>query len=131
MNGGPDKAATQNTTPDTSNVLESWEPSAWFRGELDRAAATIRAVVPDDGRVVTTVMAPLGRGARPGSREDRTCDRCRKYVPPTRRNQAPRFFVGAIPIELSKAIRGIVTYGLCVHCVALEGFTPDLRRVTP
>lgn len=56
------------------------EPSAWLRHAEGRRLAEIDAAGLTSNHGVT-VVAPLGHSGRPGDREDRTCDRCRRYAP--------------------------------------------------
>jgi hypothetical protein len=56
------------------------EPSAWLRSTGARRARQIRALHLD-ASAFGVLIAPLGQTGPPGSREDRSCDRCRTYVP--------------------------------------------------
>ncbi|GAA3089281.1 hypothetical protein JOF29_007945 [Kribbella aluminosa] len=121
----PTRAAT-TSGPDgklKSTVTPPWEPSAWFRGQIVRVATRTRLVaLPYDG---TTVVVVALRHAQPGSREDRTCDRCREYVPP----MSAKFFCGAQHFRISGHVCGVMTFGLCDRCRRLEGLT--MGQVTP
>ncbi len=56
------------------------EASAWMRGTVARRLRQIAARrLHLDGH--TTVVAPLGRPAAPGSDDDRSCDRCGSFTP--------------------------------------------------
>ena len=83
------------------------EPSAWLRGALAGVLARIDALELDlspADDVVTTLGPTAGRG-------DRTCDRCRMYVP-----QGPPFYVDRFTPR-----RGVhVVVGLCRVCRDLE-----------
>jgi hypothetical protein len=58
------------------------EPSAWLRGAAAKRVRQIGAQLRDvDTSAYGAIVSPLGRTGAPGSREDRTCDRCRSYVP--------------------------------------------------
>lgn len=81
------------------------EPTAWLRGALADVLARIDALDLEPG---TAVLAPLGRTA---GREDRTCDRCRHYVP-----EGPPFYC-----DLLIPRPGVhVVVGLCQVCRDLE-----------
>jgi len=56
------------------------EPSAWMRGAAAKRVRQINAAVTD-APAFALIVAPLGRSGPPGSREDRECDRCGRYVP--------------------------------------------------
>jgi len=61
------------------------EPSAWLRGVAARRVREIGAQLKDiDMSAYGAIVAPLGRTGAPGSRADRSCDRCGTYVPPGR-----------------------------------------------
>ena len=56
------------------------EQSAWLRGTVARRLRQIEAMRLDlDGH--TSMVAPLGRPATPGSDDDRSCDRCGAFTP--------------------------------------------------
>lgn len=58
------------------------EASGWLRSTAARRARQIERMGFDLHDAATPlVVAPIGKAARPGEREDRTCDRCRTYVP--------------------------------------------------
>ena len=102
---------TAHTLPPT------WEPSAWMRGRLaalERKAW--RAVSADRDPASCVVIAALTRHELPGTWQDRTCDRCRAYVPP-----------GESLHMLSHLVRPwlVVTGGLCDGCAAAEGVRHD------
>jgi hypothetical protein len=59
----------------------------------------------------TLIICPLGRGAVPGSREDRECDRCRSYTP-----VGPKFYSFLLPVARSLHLVG----GMCATCWAKE-----------
>jgi len=56
------------------------EPSAWLRGAVAKRVRQINAAVADV-KAFGAIVAPLGRTGPPGSRADRECDRCGRYVP--------------------------------------------------
>lgn len=57
------------------------EPSAWLRAAVARRVRQVRSAGLDPNQTDPMIVAPLGRAAAPGSREDRACDRCRRYTP--------------------------------------------------
>lgn len=93
------------------------EPSAWLRGA---AAVKLRWIDANGfatlGPRIMTQLSPYR--TLPGSREDRTCDRCRCYCP-----------VGApfnlLTVGFTAGTPGIsdviLTGGLCDACADLEG----------
>lgn len=91
-----------------------WEPSAWMRGAIDRATKRIEAAGVT--RIMCdVVVTPLGNGSEPGSREDRTCDRCEVYVPPGR-----ELTLGTVAIGRVDGTRGFLVFGLCRTCYGAE-----------
>jgi len=56
------------------------EASAWLRGATAKRVRQINAAVTDV-EAYGAIVAPLGRTGPPGSRADRECDRCGRYVP--------------------------------------------------
>lgn len=84
-------------------------PSAWMR-----------AHVATHGRPGMITKGWAGVAAR-GNKEDRTCDRCRVYVPPTSDVEVPRFFSGIVPTPCNT---GGVIVGLCKRCAEAEGTVP-------
>ena len=83
-----------------------FEPSAWLRAvEADRLADIDAAGLADSS---TTLMVPLsGVGTTPGSRDDRTCDRCRCYV-----REGQRFLL----LVLRSRPHVLLVGGLCERC---------------
>jgi hypothetical protein len=114
------EAASESVGEKLSPTVTPWEPSLWFRTELARVEAAVRAL-PDVLATIPVVLAPLGHSGPPGSREDRTCDRCRKYIPPTDPGRPARFFVGGVSVRISETSKGVVTFGLCDGCHRIEG----------
>jgi hypothetical protein len=86
------------------------EPSAWLRGVAARRVRQIEATVPDL-ETFGAVIAPIGRTGAPGSRADRECDRCRRYVP--ERDELHLFTLVVGRIHLAG--------GLCGRCARKEG----------
>jgi hypothetical protein len=73
------------TLPDGTATARIHECSAWLRGEAARRVRQIEAQLKDiDTSTYGVIVAALGRTGPPGSRADRSCDRCGTYVPPGR-----------------------------------------------
>ena len=108
---GPGGKLNTDGTPDWSTFTgPGAEASAWLRGIVARRMRQVEAMQLDlDGR--TTVVAPLGRPAAPGSDDDRTCDRCGHFTP-----------VGGLfhPIVVRPVAWLILTGGLCTGCADKE-----------
>lgn len=86
------------------------EGTAWLRGTAARRRRQVEALSLDlDG--ATTVVAPLGRSAFPGSREDRTCDRCDHFTP-----LGEMFY----PVAYRPAPWLALVGGLCATCAGKE-----------
>lgn len=101
------------------------EPSAWLRGAIrDRLAELAPAMLPNMFGVIALALTDPDEAADP-AREDRSCDRCRAYVPP-----GTTFYTAMTdmaPAKLgwpwSRLLAGyqiLVAYGLCVDCTVLE-----------
>jgi hypothetical protein len=104
--GSPKSSAGAGDTP----TLNPHEPSAWLRGQVARRIAYVKAAGLDPNGN-TLIICPLGRGAVPGSREDRQCDRCRSYTP-----VGPPFYAFSV-----RPTRGLMLIGgLCARCWAKE-----------
>lgn len=100
-----------------TTVGASHEPSLWMRqGMAARVAALeplLRLLPLSWGGVVTPLVRAI---PTPGSREDRTCDRCGGYTPP-----GPLFFPFFLEVETGPGLaRLVVTGGLCADCARLE-----------
>lgn len=95
------------------------EASAWMREQLARVEAQVAPELSAAKAAgAGVVMAPLGRSAKPGSFEDRTCDRCRLYV-------AGGLFCFTVAARLTPPYPSLlVTGGLCDACTEAEGMTP-------
>lgn len=87
------------------------EPSAWLRGAVARRLAVIDQLtdLPEHDDIL---IGPLGRAGTPGSREDRTCDRCRQYTPP-----GGKFH----PLPVHPRPDVLLVGGLCARCARKEG----------
>jgi hypothetical protein len=102
------------TIPTGSRVVA--EPSAWLRATsrrrviaLSRRHATVSPVFG------TTVVAYLTAShVEPGSREDRTCDRCGRHCPPN-----TVYGVSAYLTDYREH-RYVLVFGLCMPCGQLE-----------
>ena len=106
----PHESSTKTTTPMITVPTDvAHEPSAWLRGVAAKLVRQINALNVEDFGVV---VAPLGRTGPPGSREDRECDRCRRFVPEgdtlhlITYRATPRIFLAG---------------GLCSVCASKEG----------
>lgn len=93
----------------TTATRAPWEPSAWLRDAISKRHKQIRTI--HTNRPGDLVVAPLGPKTAHGAREDRTCDRCRTYVPP-----GPLFYVHAFPAAPAL----VLIVGLCRDCHQLE-----------
>lgn len=82
------------------------EATAWLRTTAARRLAYLDTLNLD---TTTTIVAPLGRSLTGGSDspEDRTCDRCRHYVP-----HGSPFYVGKV---MPRPTVHLVV-GLCQTC---------------
>lgn len=90
------------------------EASAWLR---QAAARRVRELPP----MPCPTVAPLGPPSTHGTREDRTCDRCRTYVPPTRPGRPVQFFTATY--TLPHPVNGapvLLTFGMCRPCMTHE-----------
>ena len=106
----PAKGPTDSVTAGTD---VAHEPSAWLRGAAAKRVRQIGAQLKDtDTSAFGAIVAPLGTSGPPGSREDRTCDRCRCYVP---QGDALHMFVFLATPRIHLA------GGLCASCASKEG----------
>jgi hypothetical protein len=93
--------------PDDLTIREA---SAWLRGAAARRVRQIEALHLD-ASTFEVVVSPLGRTGAPGSRADRTCDRCGTYVPAS----------GTLHLFLYRPTPRIHLFGgLCAACEARE-----------
>lgn len=96
----------------TSSVAIS-DASEWLRDRLALITANARRIKYMDGATPNLqVITQLSQPARPGSRDDRSCDRCAHYCGP-----GENLMVLAVTPEPWLTVIG----GLCVPCAALEG----------
>lgn len=99
---------------------ESWEPSAWLRHAIARRQMTIDTVARPFGQGSDglAVVMPVSPWSEPGSREDRSCDRCGVYVP-----VGHTLWLGGIELRRRDGLTAVVTFGLCTSCGHAEGWT--------
>jgi hypothetical protein len=94
-----------------------WEPTAWMRETIDRRLAQLDAHDPND---YDLAIGSLTGGWNPatvvGTREDRTCDRCRVYVPP----RLPFWAAAVEYIDPASRTRAVLLTGLCNRCKDAE-----------
>ena len=76
----PHESATTKPSVTAGTDFVPVEPSAWLRSAAAARVRQIKATVPNV-EAYGVVIAPLGETGPKGSREDRSCDRCRTYVP--------------------------------------------------
>lgn len=91
------------------------EGSAWLRERIGRRIRQCRELgyeLSQDNEYM--VLVPLGDLAMPGTEEDRTCDKCRAYVP-----SDP--FV-AVSMQVAPSL--ILVGGMCISCAKGEGLEP-------
>lgn len=86
------------------------EATAWLRGAVARRLAVIDRL--HDLPAHDVLVGPLGRAGTPGSREDRTCDRCRRYTP-----RGEDFY----PFPVYPRPDVVLVGGLCASCAGREG----------
>lgn len=98
-------------TAETVTNVTIHEPSAWLRGAAARRVRQIEAL-PVDTSAYGAIVSPLGRTGEPGSRDDRTCDRCGRYVPASK---TLHMFVFRPTPQIHLA------GGLCGSCARKEG----------
>lgn len=91
------------------SVKRSNEPSAWLRSTAAKKARKIRKRFPNLP-ADTAVVTQLGPSCRPGSREDFTCDRCRRYCP------------GGLNAGVHRHGGISFAFGLCDDCYPAENF---------
>lgn len=84
------------------------EPSWWCRTTAARRVRELRWTTPTSDQVVVAQLS--GRPTPTGSAEDRTCDRCRAYVPP-----GPPFWCA---VYMHRGFRFVL--GLCTDCARRE-----------
>lgn len=97
------------------------EPSAWLRS----AVATRLLALEKRGNVLqlgmTWVVSPLsGLPTKPGSTEDFTCDRCRRYVDPDS-DESLHLFSVPCQAQVPGVSNVLLSSGLCDECAAKEG----------
>lgn len=100
------------TAPEADRFLTlgpSYEPTAWLRQAMADHADALEAAVAGLPPEVTvfTLLNPC----EPGSREDRTCDRCGVYVPPRL-----SLWVGGLKLWRPGCPLLLLGVGLCTPC---------------
>lgn len=93
-----------------------WEPTAWMREAIRRQIDQIEASGVNRA-VCDVVVVPLtgSYAGIAGTREDRTCDRCRVYVPEGR-----QLWVGAVRSRRIDGTVALLAVGLCARCKDAE-----------
>lgn len=89
------------------------EPTAWMRSTAARQVQRLWRMGYQPAPGSPVVVAPLGEwsfSGDHGTREERTCDRCRIYTP-----EGPLFYAGAF-----QSGPFMLVYGLCPACHRLE-----------
>lgn len=92
-----------------------WEPTAWMREAIDRRVDQLEAQGVDRTRCDTVVTPLAGLSTTPGTREDRTCDRCSVYVSPKL-----HLWGGAVQMQRVDGTIALLVVGLCQRCAAAE-----------
>lgn len=109
------------TIPTSSRAVA--EPSAWLRSASRRRVIGLSRHHATESPLLgtTVVVAFLTHGeVEPGSREDRTCDRCGRHCPP-----GTPYGVSAYLTDYRER-RYFIVFGLCLPCGQLE--QPGDRR---
>lgn len=98
-----------------------WEPTAWLRDADARRLAQLTPTAREAGSA--TILTTLtGSRTTAGTREDRTCDRCEVYVPPTKPGRPVAYFVAWIEHSNRRGGRALIVVGLCKRCADAEGW---------
>lgn len=114
---------TTASIPTGSHVIK--EPTAWLRTTSRRRVIRLsRQRLPTVvfGSGPPLVVAYLTNHVEPGSREDRTCDRCGTYCP-----LGSEYRVSTYLLDYRER-RYFLVFGLCVPCGLLEH--PDDQRLS-
>ena len=101
----------------TTTTPDNHEGSAWWRAALNDAeqrGLALRAALAEDGGLAV-VLVTVGPPTTGGTKEDRTCDRCREYV------AGGQWFGTFVQRRGDICIIG----GLCEGCMRIEGIDPD------
>ncbi len=87
-----------------------------MRGAIDRRVDQLEAS-GIDRTVCDAVVAPLAGDwtGIAGTREDRTCDRCRVYVP-----KSLDLWIGTVRMQRVDGTRALLAFGLCQTCRDVE-----------
>jgi hypothetical protein len=104
--------------PSMLHLPSEHEPSAWFRGAI-RAALGRADRIPHRRRRIVLNLSSVPFKA--GDPEDRTCDRCRRFIPASGDED---FYPFVWPARSDVLLQ----VGLCRSCLLLEGAKslPDL-----
>lgn len=84
---GDESSRTATEALGGADSLPKYEPSPWFRGLLDARLAEldddpeVEAMRRLGRRIVTPARLPRTNPFEDDGREDRTCDKCFRYVP--------------------------------------------------
>ena len=87
-----------------------------MRNRIANLIAAAQAEGLDPHNSDRIILWPLGRSGKAGTREDRTCDRCRTYVP-----KGDTFY----PAIIQATLRMLAVGGLCTTCYAIEAVTDE------
>ncbi len=83
---GDESSQAAEAQTNASDSVQGYEPSEWFRGLLDARLAELRDDELEAARrlgkaIVTPARLPRSNPFEDDGREDRTCDKCFRYVP--------------------------------------------------
>ena len=115
------RASVPGPDPAMLYLPHDHEPSAWFRGAI---LAALRRADQIPRRSRSRIALNLSRvPCKAGDPEDRTCDRCRRFIPTS---GGEDFFPFVWPARSDLLLR----VGLCRSCLLLEGAKslPDLLQ---
>jgi hypothetical protein len=98
--------------------IQNHEPSAWLRATATRQLRKLEAANVGDVSDDPVIMLSLGRSPFESEREDRTCDRCRRFVP-----IGEMFYPFCWETRSTVVTRVFITGGFCGKCNTLEGWT--------
>jgi hypothetical protein len=105
------RSARPDLVEDRHQIIH--EPSAWMRGAAAKRVRQISAQLKGiDTSAYGAIVSPLGWTGAPGSRADRSCDRCFRYV---REGDLLHLFTYQPTPQIH------LIGGLCGRCAAKEG----------